>query len=894
MADDILMHYGTPRHSGRYPWGSGENPYQRNKTFLSNVKSLEKQGKSQKEIAKEFKMTTKELRYRMSIAKDENKLEDMARALTLKDKGYSTSAIGRKMGINESSVRNLLDPVLKERRRQTDVTADILKKQLKTKKYLDVGVGTENYLGISRTKLETAIQKLKDKDGYVVHNIKAEQLGTGNFTTIEVLCPPNTNIRDIERDKIGFIDEWSNDQGKTWVSLEKPRSISSDRIQVRYKEDGGADKDGVIELRRGVDDISLGQSRYAQVRIGVDDTHYLKGMAIYSDNMPKGVDVIFNTNKSKEKAPSKLDVMKPMKDDPLVPNNPFGASIKQFHYIDKDGKEQLSAINIVNREGSWESWKKTLSSQVLSKQHPDLAQKQLALRYDDIKSQYDEISSLTNPTVRKYLLPQFADSCDSSAVHLEAAAMPRQASHVIIPVNSLKDNEIYAPRYNNGEQVVLIRYPHGGKFEIPQLKVNNKNPEGQKVITNKSVDAVGINSHVANILSGADFDGDTVLVIPQQKGTKGIQTEKPLEGLKDFDPKEKYSLPKRTEPLSSKEEKRLEDAKQRRMGEVSNLITDMTIRGATNSEIARAVKHSMVVIDSVKHNLDVARSYSDNGIAALSKKYQGKARGGASTLISLANSQKNVPRRKERGIDPETGKKKFVERDDNEYTYIDKETGKEVTKQRTTKSTKMAEVDDAFELSSGTRIENIYATHANKLKELANQARKDSITVKGIEKNKAAEEAYSKEVASLKAKLNIAEKHKPLERQAVLLSNTIVAAKKRDNPYIDKDDLKKLKSQALDEARTRVGARKADAQVKISDREWEAIQAGAISHTTLTKILQNTDLDRIKELATPRNKTVMNPNKVARAKAMLNAGCTQAEVANILGVSTSTLSKAIK
>lgn len=888
MSNDTLMHYGTPRHSGRYPWGSGKNPYQRNASFVGYYRALKKEGLTDAEIAKGMGMTTKELLQRYSIAKDEKRIMDREEALRLKDKGYSNVAIGKRMGIGESTVRNLLDPILDERAKQTRTTAQMLKDELKTKKYLDVGVGTENYLEISRTKLETALELLKQQ-GYEVHNIKSQQLGTGNFTTIQVLCPPGTNRKDIERDKIGFVDKWSGDGGKTWSSLEKPVSISSDRVQIRYKEDGGADKDGVIELRRGVEDIALGQSKYAQVRIGVDDTHYLKGMAIYSDSkMPKGVDIIFNTNKSKD-VPKK-DVMKPMEKDPLDPNNPFGASIKQRKYIDKNGKEKLSAINIVNEEGDWAGWKKTLSSQVLSKQHPELAEKQLALRFDDRKAQYDSIMALTNPTLKKFLLPKFADECETSSVHLEAAAMPRQASHVIIPINSLRDNEIYAPKYRDGESVVLIRYPHGGKFEIPELKVNNSNPEGKRVITNKAQDAVGINSKVAGILSGADFDGDTVLVIPNKKGNKGISTSSPLEGLKNFDPKELYSKPKPSEPLTKKEKTRLENAKQKKMGEVSNLITDMTIKGANDSEICRAVKHSMVVIDSVKHNLDVQQSYKDNGIAELSKKYQGKARGGASTLISKASSEARVERRKERGVDKETGKKIYVNRNDN--VYYDRKTGKQ--KIRTTKSTKMAEVDDAFELSSGTKMESIYATHANKLKSLANQARKDAVNMKGIQQSKSAEQTYKREVDSLMSKLNIAMKHKPLERQATLLSNVIVDAKKKSNPYLDNDDLKKIRNQALAEARSRVGSKKSDFSVKITDKEWEAIQAGAISHTKLTKILNNTDLDRVRELATPKQAISMTPAKIARAKAMLNAGCTQAEVADILGISVSTLSKALK
>ena len=110
------------------------------------------------------------------------------------------------------------------------------------------------------------------------------------------------------------------------------------------------------------------------------------------------------------------------------------------------------------------------------------------------------------------------------------------------------------------------------------------------------------------------------------------------------------------------------------MGKVSNLITDMTIMGAPNDEIARAVKHSMVVIDAEKHKLDYKASAINNGIPALYKKYQGNAGGSAATLISRATSDKKVPVREARKpqdggpIDPKTGKlvtypKTYVDRD---------------------------------------------------------------------------------------------------------------------------------------------------------------------------------------------------------------------------------------
>ena len=132
--------------------------------------------------------------------------------------------------------------------------------------------------------------------------------------------------------------------------------MDSKRIKIRYAEEGGIDKDGLIEIRRGVDDLSLGESHYAQVRILVDDNKYMKGMAIYSDNIPDGYDIVFNTNK--KLGTPKEKVFKDITNDP---DNPFGSLIKpggQSYYIDKDGKRQLSLINKRAEEGDWGEWVK--------------------------------------------------------------------------------------------------------------------------------------------------------------------------------------------------------------------------------------------------------------------------------------------------------------------------------------------------------------------------------------------------------------------------------------------------------------------------------------------------------------------------------------------------------
>ena len=880
---DELMHYGTKRHSGRYPWGSGENPYQDAKGFLEVEKQLRQEGLNQKEIADYFGMSIKQLRARKSNAKNEVTAANISEAIKLKDKGYSNVAIGKKMGVPESTVRNWLKPAAEQRTTKATNTANMLKDAVEKQKYIDVGGGVENQIGISRTQLDYAIEMLKDQ-GYKIQYIQTEQLGTGKKTSIKVLTKGDVPYSEVSKNRaeIAYPGFYAEDNGSTLRKVQPPVSISSKRIKVNYAEDGGTEKDGVIELRRGVDDLSLGKARYAQVRIAVDGTHYLKGMAMYSDDMPDGVDIMFNTNKHRG-IPMLGDgdnsVLKSMKKDQ---DNPFGATIRgdqelilcQNHYKGKDGKEHQSALNIVNEEGNWSTWRKTLSSQMLSKQSPVLAKKQLKLAYDLKQDEFDEIMSLENPVIKKALLDKFADGCDSASVHLKAAGLPRQASKVILPFPDMKENEIYAPSFRDGESVALIRYPHAGTFEIPELTVNNKNKTARNLIHNAQ-DAVGINPRVAERLSGADFDGDTVLVIP----TRGvnIKTSQPLKGLKNFDPKESYPA---YEGMPKPGSKGSGFNKQTQMGNVSNLITDMTIRGATPDEIAMAVRHSMVVIDAEKHNLNWRQSYEDNNIAYLKEKYQGGKNRGASTLISKASSEDRPKARKEY-IDPATGKKVYSYTGE---TYTNKK-GKTVS--RTIKSTKMAETEDAYSLSSGSVIESVYAEHANKLKALANRSRKESLSTQPIPYSPEAKKTYSSEVDSLNSKLNIALQNRPLERKALLLANAKVRIIRDANPDMDNDDIKKLKGRCLTEARIQTGAKKQE--IQITPNEWEAIQSGAISTNKLRQIINNSDLDTLKQLAMPREHKGLSPAKQARARSMEARGYTLAEIADALGVSTSTV-----
>lgn len=907
-----LMHYGILRKSGRYPWGSGETQSARNRSFLDTIDNMRREGMTDVQIAnafstKEQPFNTSDLRALKSIATNQEKMENIARAQKLKDKGMSNVEIGKNMGINESSVRSLLAPGAADRANIVQSVSDMLKREVESKEYLDVGAQSGAAKGINDTTMKVGIAALRE-EGYKLHYVKIRQLGTGQETTYKVLTKPDVPYSQVfkNRDQIKQITEATDDNGRSFFGNTKPPlSVSSSRIGINYKEDGGSEADGVIFVRPGVKDLDMGGVQYAQVRIKVDETHYLKGMAVYKDNLPEGHDLVFNTNKSRSS--NKLDAMKPLKIDKLTgkvdEDNPFGAVIdRQIPKYDKHGqpiKDSVgSAINIVNDDASWGKWSKNLSTQFLSKQSPTLAKEQLDMTYERKVNELKEISGLTNPAVKRKLLEGFAEDADSSSVHLKAMGLPRQRAQVIMPVQSLKENEIYAPNYKNGERVVLVRHPHAGTFELPELTVNNKNVEGQKLLGKQAKTAVGINHKVAARLSGADFDGDTVLVLPNNNGK--IKTQRALEGLKGFDPQHSYKAydgmrtidggyyDGATGKVDYRGRTPVKQTMQKQMGLISNLITDMTIAGANNVELAAAVRHSMVVIDAEKHHLDYKRSAKENNIPALTKKYQprddGLNIGSSSTLISRAKSEVRVAERKQGfKIDPTTGRKMFT---DTDNSFVN-DKGETVFK--TTKSSKLAEAKNAHDLISvnNTRIENIYADHSNRLKELANQARLEQLATKSEPSSKSAKTIYAPQVKSLLAKLAIAEQNAPRERQAQVVANQIVGLKRQAYPDMEPADLKKIKGQALVQARARTGAGKT--RINIEDGEWAAIQAGALTNHQMQKVIQHSDLDRLKELATPRESRVMSSAMQSRAKSMLESGYTQADVAAQLGVSLSTL-----
>ena len=1001
--EEFLKHYGIPRRSGRYPWGSGEDPYQRSNDFLGRIESLKKTGwkETPENIYKEFGLKTTEYRYAKSIAKDERRIYQVARAKSLKEDGLNNTEIGKKMGINESTVRSLFNEESEMKMYLTRNTADFLKKQVNEKKMIDVGVNAEIDIGVSREKLDTALYMLQ-MEGYNVYEGRIPQPTNKNqMTTQKVLATPEKEHKEIfNYGEVKTISDYvSTDGGDTFQKkFTYPSSMDSKRLKIRYKDDVGPDgftgdqKDGLVEIRRGVNDLSLGDSKYAQVRILVDGTHYIKGMAVYSDNLPDGVDVMFNTNKGRDK--TMHQVLKEIKKDP---DNPFGSAIKdadqggQYWYTDpKTGKKKLGLINKRSDEGDWTEWKDTLPSQFLAKQSQQLAKKQLDLAKANKEAEFDEIRSLNNPVIKKYYLQKFAESCDSAAVDLKAAALPGQKYHVILPINTLSDNEVYAPQYKPGTKLALIRYPHGGIFEIPILTVTDKNKMAKDVIGTTSIDAIGINKKIADRLSGADYDGDTVMCIPthDRKGKVKIINKdiEEYKGLKGFDNKLEYGT---REVIDSKGNKHYYNGDREikvmkntnlEMGKISNLITDMTLGGASNDEIAAAVRHSMVVIDAEKHKLDYRKSYIDNNIAALKKIYQPKynkdgeleGAGGAATIISRSKGPQDVSKRKGEArinikgkswydpskpegsllytkapanelyyvddkYDKKTGIKTikttngktisynmYDKKDIEKYapaTRINPNTGKkeiifdinpktgEVTasnkdgsikyrvKERTIESTRMAETDDAYKLVSIKKhpMELLYADYANNMKALANKARIEMVNTPNLERNSNSAKIYNKEVSSLMAKLNNAKKNSVKERAALRLANVEIQKKKAADPDMKPDDLKKISQRAVTKYRSEVGSvsRKKRA-IQITDTEWEAIQAGAVSNNVLKQILDNSDPDTLRQRAMPKATNTLTTAQVNRIKRLADSNFTLEQIAEKMGKSPSTISKYLK
>lgn len=942
----ILKHYGVKRRSGRYPWDPLLH-LPKNYKFIEERDELKKRGFSDNEIAKHMGLSTTVYRSKVTIAKEELKQYNMQRIAKLQSEGMIIDDIAKTIGTTGQTVRNYIDEMnnpnksVRAQRVQTEAVADSLKDAVKRSKYVDVGKGVEVQMGISKEKLKAGLNALVESGEYEVHSLRIAQVtDKNNSTPVKVLTEAGVERRDIYKnmDKIRPVQEFALDgDTRMFQQMERPKSIGWDRVHIRYAipegqkghgtNDDGSTMDGAMFLRPGVKDLNLGKASYAQVRIAVGDTHYLKGMALYGTeemfkNVPKGTDIIFNTNKTKDKAPE--DVLKPLKKNPeggapIDGPNPFGATVKRQNTLvdskgnvvykkdvtDRNGNKvpEIGSVNIVNEEGDWASWSKTLSSQFLSKQPTTVVHERLKATIKQIDDEYASIQKVNNPVIKKQLLDSFSSDLESKQVHMKAAAPKGFQGHVILPVPDMKENEIYAPNYKNGERVVLVRYPHGGRFEMPELTVNN-NSVARKMISKNSPDAVGIHPKVAAKMSGADFDGDTAYLIPNNKGK--FKTANSLKELANFDPNMYQDKPGTFKPMDKK-------FQQTTMGVVSNLITDMTLQGAPTSEIARAVKHSMVVIDAEKHKLNYKRSAEENGIDALMKRYMSHI-----DRIKYGELERYNPktRKIDKVIDPAVLKKDLTPEKEwiSASTIISRHKQKVITdgyqveipdpksssgktkmvwrNKKETFVVNMVEDANIFLGPNATKTEHHYADYVNELKAYKKKVDAESAGIKMPTRDPKAAKIYAEEVLSMKDKVNDVKVNRIKERQAQRMAEVASKAeiaRRSEDEVLKKEDISRIKQQALNKARSQVGS--ARNPVKITDDEWDAIQANAVSGTLLKELVSFMDDSQLKALATPRPNTVMTESRKNKAKALLANGYTISQVAEALGVSPSTIGK---
>lgn len=942
----ILKHIGVKRRSGRYPW----DPFlhlPKNYKFIEDRDELKKRGLSDNEIAKEMGLSTTVYRSKVTIAKEELKQYNMQRIAKLQSEGMIIDDIAKTIGTTGQTVRNYLEEIknpnksARAKRVQTEAVAQTLEDAVKRSKYIDVGKGVEIQMGISKEKLKSGLNALVESGEYEVHNLRIAQVtDKNNSTPVKVLTKKGVERAEIYKnmDKVRPVEEFAiNGDARMFQQMERPKSIGWDRVHIRYAipegqkghgtNDDGAMMDGAMFLRPGVKDLNLGKASYAQVRIAVGDTHYLKGMALYGTEemfkgIPKGTDIIFNTNKTANKTPQ--EVLKELKKNPeggapINGPNPFGATVKRQNTLvdakgnpvykpgvkDRFGNKvpQIGSVNIVNEEGDWGSWSKALSAQFLSKQPTTVVHERLKATMKQVQDEYESIQKVTNPVIKKQLMESFVSDLESKQVHMKAAAPKGFQGHVILPVPDMKENEVYAPNYKNGEKVVLIRYPHGGRFEIPELTVNN-NSVARKMISKDSPDAIGIHPKVASKMSGADFDGDTAYVIPNNKGK--FKSRDSLKELKNFDPNMYADKPGTFTPITKRYQQTL-------MGVVSNLITDMTLQGAPSNEIARAVKHSMVVIDAEKHKLNYKRSAEENGIDALMKRYMTHV-----DKVKYGDLERYNPktRRVDKVIDPDKLKKDLTP--GKEYTSASTIISRH--KQSVITDGYQVEVPDPKSKSGGTKMvwrnkketylvnmvkdanvflgpnatktEHHYADYINELKAFKNKVDSEMSGIKMPARDPKAAKIYAEEVLSMKDKVNQVKINRIKERQAQRMaevSSKAEIARRSEDEVLKKDEISRIKQQALNKARSMVGAERTP--VTITDDEWDAVQSNAVSGTLLKELVSFMDDSQLKSLATPRANKQMTDARKSKAKALLANGYTIAQVAEALGVSSSTIGK---
>src|SRR5699024_3398393 len=240
----------------------------------SRVNELKGSGKSEREILdiinselpKEYQLGTTEFRVAQRRAKHDRRQLQYDRIRSLKEDGLTATEIGREMGLNESTVRSILNSGVTERVGRAEEIAKTLKDEVDRKGMIDISEGAERVLGVTEGQLDEAAYILEAEYGYKRYGVGVKNTtNPRQQTNTTVLAKPEFDQKYAyqHQDQIQALGDYHFDSD-TGVArkLQRPSSLDSSRVAVRYAEDGGIDKDGVIEIRRGVADLDLGKSHY--------------------------------------------------------------------------------------------------------------------------------------------------------------------------------------------------------------------------------------------------------------------------------------------------------------------------------------------------------------------------------------------------------------------------------------------------------------------------------------------------------------------------------------------------------------------------------------------------------------------------------------------------------
>ena len=244
-----------------------KNHFQSQGFVLISIPDIREEGRTETQIANELGLTTTQLRNAITYARKEEREYNREQVAGMKEAGLSNVEIGQRLGISEGTVRNYISDNKSSKatsEQQLDNIEKALSDSLKQTGHLDVGVGVERQLGVSRTKFNAVVNQMVENGDLYIHNIQIQRLNDPTkYTIVKVLSTEPDYLKVLkDSTNIGNLEYFSDDKAlESAKRFETPQMVDLNRIKIRYQEDGGADLDGLIEIRKGTEDLDLGNSQ---------------------------------------------------------------------------------------------------------------------------------------------------------------------------------------------------------------------------------------------------------------------------------------------------------------------------------------------------------------------------------------------------------------------------------------------------------------------------------------------------------------------------------------------------------------------------------------------------------------------------------------------------------